>query len=230
MGKVAMAIDNKLRTRVRAGTPRHRGRILAPSRPCRLARRRRDPLPGRDRVGGVRRAEPGGAPAAGLRRVEGRVRRRPACARAHHADARRGRQGEALALHLDFLAGRGGADGFGVGAGVELRRPALHDRRRRRPRRGRCRSRRACAGAWSAFGPGRLGQAAGLRAMGAVEVTRLARRHGLERRRRHRAQQLDDVRATVHAAQPRPHLAVEAAADAKPDQLLEVGRDVAADR
>src|SRR5476651_122846 len=36
------------------------------------------------------------------------------------------------------------------------------------------------------------------------------------------------MRAAMHATQSRPDLAVEAAADPKADQLLEVGRDVAA--
>src|SRR5262245_66318309 len=88
----------------------------------------------------------------------------------------------ALAFHLDLLALGRDADGFGVGAGVELRRPALHD--------------------GAVGGPGvagvndiglarrldgaRLGQVAGPGAMLVVELARLARRRGLEGRGRHR--------------------------------------------
>src|SRR6266446_478903 len=131
-----------------------------------------------------------------------------------------------IALHLDLLAGRGGAHGFGIGAGVKVWRKALHDRAVGGP---------SVAGVDHVRLAPRFGCRFGLRrmallgAMGAVELARLARRHGLEGRGRHRTQQLDDMGAAMHAAQPGAHLAMEAAADAKPDQLLEVRRHVAAD-
>src|SRR4029077_8594875 len=46
---------------------------------------------------------------------------------------------------------------------------------------------------------------------------------------RHWPQELDDVRAAMHAAQPLAHRAMETAADAQSDQLLEVGCYLAAD-
>ena len=69
IGKVAMAIDNKLRSEFAPV------RLAVEDESCAITVtpvgvKAVDPLPRRDRVGGVRRAEPGGAPAAGLRALK----------------------------------------------------------------------------------------------------------------------------------------------------------------
>ncbi len=137
----------------------------------------------------------------------------------------RGPSEDQPSISISLFFGARLAHGFGIGAGIELRHPALGDLAVRRP------------GVATVEHVGlalRLEDppaAAACRSCSDRRVlssARLARGYGLERRRSDRAQQLDDVRAALGAAQALADGAVEATADAEPDQLLEVGRNVAA--